>query len=224
MIGPHAAVWTRLMAQERARDLLEAIDKYYSETLRRHGTTARGVDWNSAESQQLRFEQLCRVFRGRGPFSVNDLGCGYGELVSFLEQRGLEVDYLGIDISQAMIEAAQARVGGRELTRFLCARVPDRVADYGLASGIFNVRAGASDADWHGHLLATLDAIDAHSARGFAFNALPPCSDPGRWRRDLYYCDPLALVEHCRRSYAREVTLLDDYGLHEFTIIVRKEV
>ena len=46
-------------------------------------------------------------------------------------------------------------------------------------------------------------------------------SDPDRMRPDLYYGDPCRLFDHCKRRYSRHVALLHDYGLYEFTILVR---
>ena len=43
-------------------------------------------------------------------------------------------------------------------------------------------------------------------------------------RPDLHYADPLALFDRCKRRYARDVALLHDYGLWEFTLLVRKTV
>lgn len=210
------------MAEQEAAALLDPVAHYYAEKLQRFGATARGVDWNSAESQALRFAQLCRVLRGAGPFSVNDLGCGYGELRDYLQREGFEADYLGVDIAPEMVAAAAARAGNAPRTRFAEGSAPDRVADYAVASGIFNVRLAVPDGEWRAHLLATLDVLHACSRRGFAFNCLTSYSDPGRMRPELYYADPLALFDHCKRRYSREVALLHDYGLYEFTMIVRK--
>ena len=44
---------------------------------------------------------------------------------------------------------------------------------------------------------------------------------PERMRPDLYYADPCRLFDHCKRRYSRHVALLHDYGLYEFTILVR---
>lgn len=211
------------MAAGKNLDLLDSISRYYTDKLHRHGTTARGVDWNSEQSQELRFAQLCHVFRGRTAFTLNDIGCGYGELLSFLRRRGIDVDYVGVDLSQAMVDAARRRAAPADRTRFVRGAAPDRVADYSVASGIFNVRLGASDADWRCHLLSTLDLMNASSSRGFAFNCLTSYSDAEHMRSDLYYADPVALFDHCKRRYSRNVALLHDYGLYEFTLIVRKE-
>ncbi|MGH6609130.1 MAG: class I SAM-dependent methyltransferase, partial [Burkholderiaceae bacterium] len=58
--------------------------------------------------------------------------------------------------------------------------------------------------------------------RGFAFNSLTVYSDPDKKRADLYYADPCALFDRCKRLYSRNVALLHDYDLYDFTILVRK--
>ena len=44
-----------------------------------------------------------------------------------------------------------------------------------------------------------------------------------RMKDYLFYADPGELFDHCKRRYSRWVALLHDYGLYEFTILVRKE-
>jgi hypothetical protein len=58
--------------------------------------------------------------------------------------------------------------------------------------------------------------------KGFAFNALTSYSDPERMKNTLYYADPCRLFDLCKREFSRDVALLHDYGLYEFTILVRK--
>ena len=198
---------------------LAPIAAYYTGRLAQHGPSPRGVDWNGADGQILRFAQLCRVIDPTGQFSLNDLGCGYGALADYLRAHHADFDYRGFDIAPAMIEAASAHspdVG------FACAAVPDRIADYGIASGIFNVRLAADLGEWEEYIAATLDVLDATSRRGFAFNCLSSYADLDRMRPDLHYADPLALFDRCMRRYVRRVALLHDYGLFEFTILVRK--
>jgi hypothetical protein len=48
-------------------------------------------------------------------------------------------------------------------------------------------------------------------------------SDADRMRGDLYYGDPAFFFDHCKRSFSRNVALLHDYGLYEFTILVRPD-
>jgi len=202
--------------------LLEEVADYYTGKLADYGDTPRGVDWNGEESQELRFEQLCKIIDARTRFSLNDLGCGYGALNDFLAGRYSRFSYSGIDVSESMINSAEQRHRGKARARFVLASEPDAIADYGVASGIFNVRLGRSDAEWRAYLEATLDILDRTSRLGFSFNCLTSYSDADKMRDYLYYADPCALFDLCKRRYSRNVALLHDYGLYEFTILVRK--
>lgn len=204
-------------------ELLSAVAEYYSAKLAEHGETARGVDWNGDESQALRFEQLCRIVRTPEPFSVNDLGCGYGALYDHLARRYKSFRYTGIDISASMLDAARRRCATGGNARFLQASLPDEAADYGVASGIFNVRLDRPAEAWQGYMDATLDALDRTSRIGFAFNCLTAYSDGDKMRDHLHYADPRMVFDRCMRRYSRHVALLHDYGLYEFTILVRKQ-
>ena len=208
--------------QDNKNELLSDVASYYSDKLAQHGETPRGVDWNGEESQNLRFEQLCKIVTKPEVFSLNDLGCGYGELFDFLANQYQAVFYLGVDVSGDMIQAAKQRYHDNARSRFITSAEPDSLADYGVASGIFNVRLGRSDAEWRDYLEATLDVLDRTSRLGFAFNCLTSYSDEDKMHDYLYYADPCLLFDLCKRRYSRQVALLHDYGLYEFTILVRK--
>jgi SAM-dependent methyltransferase len=196
------------------KSLLASVDAYYSARIASHGPGPNGVDWNSAESQELRFEQLLRICSPGDGFSLNDYGCGYGALYGYLQSRGMNIDYRGFDVSEQMIRHATAQYGDRPHTQF----------DYTLASGIFNVRMDATEDVWREYMLASLDRMDAMSRRGFSFNCLTVYSDADRMRDYLYYADPCLLFDHCKRRYSLNVALLHDYGLYEFTLLVRKQL
>lgn len=202
--------------------ILRRVAEYYSEKLAKFGATPLGVDWNSADSQRLRFAQLSLLLPQSRPFSINDLGCGYGALLEFLAERGCDVDYRGFDVSPDMIRAASERHRERRQAAFFQGARPASPADYSVASGIFNVRSGFTDAEWTDYVDATLDELNRGSRCGFAFNCLTLYSDPERRRPDLYYADPCRFFDQCMRRFGPWVSLLHDYGLYEFTIIVRK--
>lgn len=205
------------------KQLLDEVSDYYTQKLAMHGETPKGVDWNGADSQQLRFLQLCRLIQNE-QFSIADLGCGYGAMFDYLRTRFDDFSYVGVDISEAMIEAAQKRYLHQNAARFVTANCPDEVTDYAVASGIFNVRLGRSDSEWKAYLVDTLDVLAGSSRHGFAFNCLTSYSDAPFMRSDLYYADPCWLFDLCKRRYSKNVTLLHDYDLYEFTILVRKSL
>ena len=96
-------------------------------------------------------------------------------------------------------------------------------ADYTVASGIFNVKLQTPATEWESYMLQTLESIDRLSAKGFAFNVLTKYSDPEFMRPDLHYADPLFLFDYCKAKFSPFVSLIHDYPLYEFSILVRKE-
>lgn len=204
------------------REILAETADYYSAKLAQFGQTPQGVDWNGEKGQLLRFAQLCRVIDRPGNFSISDLGCGYGALFDYLQSRYDNISYFGYDISTDMVEAARASHVGANNAVFLVSSDPANATDFCVASGIFNVKQGRSEAEWQTHIEATLEVLSATSSHGFAFNCLTSYSDPDRMRSNLFYADPCRLFDLCKRKFSRHVALLHDYGLFEFTIIVRK--
>lgn len=200
--------------------ILGRVRQYYEGKLAEHGPTPRGVDWNSPESQRLRFRELARVVADAAA-SVNDYGCGYGAFAAYLRETGHTGPYRGFDISPVMIDAARrahAHVSGCE---FVSDRAVLTPADYTVASGIFNVKQEVADEAWRRYVIETIGDLAALSTRGFAFNALTSYSDADKRRPDLYYADPLQLFDYCKRHVSRFVSLLHDTPLYEFTILVR---
>jgi len=202
--------------------MLEAVRNYYDEKVSEFGPTPGGVDWNGTESQSVRFDVLSQLVRGSNeqPISVDDYGCGYGAYLDYLRTHGMtNIDYIGLDVAPKMIEEARKRHPSRG---FLVGDSSPRIADYAVASGIFNVALDTNREEWLSHILATLDKMDAATTAGFAFNCLTSYSHADKKRPYLYYGDPCFYFNHCKSSYSDHVALLHDYGLYEFTILVRK--
>jgi SAM-dependent methyltransferase len=206
------------------RRIFSDIDRYYTARLHEFGVTPQGVDWNGAASQELRFAVLSRLLPEDNQFTVNDLGCGYGGYLDWLERRGYPVQaYVGYDLSAAMIDQARDRFQGVGKAQFVVILQPSDMlqADFTIASGIFNVRMHHAPDAWRDYVFQTLEDMAAKSRRGFAFNVLTSYSDVDKMRPDLFYADPCEMFDLCKRRYARNVALVHDYDLYEFTILVR---
>lgn len=203
-------------------DILAEVADYYSAKLAKHGDSAQGVDWNSEESQTLRFLQLSKIISENCGFSINDLGCGYGALYDYLCTRYSDFSYSGCDVSADMIRTAEARYSRESRVNFIQAAEPPILADYGIASGVFNVRLENLDSVWYTYIKSILDILNRTSRYGFAFNCLTSFSEVEKMHDYLYYANPCELFDLCKRRYSNDVALLHDYGLFEFTILVRK--
>ena len=212
-----------MKTEQKSNDMLPEVADYYSAKLQEHGQTPLGVDWNGTESQMVRFTQLLRVIDDNETFSMNDIGCGYGALLETLAERHKTFTYHGNDISPNMVAAAKQRFGNHANAQFSVSNQPHSPADYSVASGIFNVRFANSDKEWTQYIHQTLAMMNETSSRGFSFNCLTSYSDSEKMRQDLFYANPCQLFDYCKRNFSKQVALLHDYGLYEFTILVRKE-
>ncbi|MFZ5632077.1 MAG: class I SAM-dependent methyltransferase [Bacillota bacterium] len=212
--------------QTKYRRIIEDVKSYYTDKILSYGPCARGVDWNGEQSQRIRFQQLLKVITEPGDgFSIYDLGCGYGALAEYIVECGFKCDYVGYDISEEMIACAgklwQGRAHPQVSVRFSAGDMVG-IADYTVASGIFNVKLDTDEETWLNYVLGVLDDMNACSKKGFSFNILTKYSDAPYMKHYLYYADPSFFFDHCMRRYSRNVALLHDYGLYEFTIIVGK--
>jgi SAM-dependent methyltransferase len=203
--------------------LVDAVRAYYEGRLGEHGLTPQGVDWRDEASQRLRFRQLCRLFEGQPLASLLDYGCGYGALVPFLRANGHRGQYVGVDVSPVMVEAARTTTSDTS-ARFEVLVDFDGGGDFVVSSGLFNVRLDFPLSVWEDYVFQTIGELARRAGQGFAFNCLTSYSDPDRMRPDLYYADPSRMFDYCKRNYSQNVALLHDYGLYEFTILVRKHL
>ncbi|NER93864.1 MAG: class I SAM-dependent methyltransferase [Symploca sp. SIO1B1] len=203
-------------------ELIRNVEQYYNNKILTYGATAKGVDWNSKESQLLRFEQLLKICDGQNYFSINDYGCGYGALPEYMTNQGYNFTYFGYDISSQMLSKAQELYKNHKNIFFYEQKSEMKVADFTVASGVFNVKQQIENIHWENYILETLTELSNLSLSGFAFNVLTKYSDCDKMRSNLYYGDPCFFFNYCKIHFAKNVALLHDYNLYEFTIIVKK--
>jgi hypothetical protein len=79
---------------------------------------------------------------------------------------------------------------------------------------------------WREFTVQTLQRMNQLCSKGFSFNMLTSYSDADRMaqRPDLYFGDPCFYFDYCKRNFSHNIALLHDYGLYDFTILVRKDI
>jgi SAM-dependent methyltransferase len=203
---------------------LAEVEKLYSRGLASHGTAPKSVGWKDERSQVLRFHKLATLVSGEDApadaITVNDLGCGYGALFDFLDAlpEVTLASYQGYDLSEDMLAAARLATDDR--ASFFQAATATVEADYSFVSGTFNVKGTAPDSVWSAYVHDTIAELFAMSRRGMAFNVLTSYVD---FRKpDLFYADPAVFLDYCKRELSPYVTLLHDYPLYEWTMVVHR--
>lgn len=92
--------------------------------------------------------------------------------------------------------------------------------DYAITSGIFNVMFDKVKSEWEKYILSVLNNLNEFSQKGFSFNMLSTYVD--YTSENLYYGDPSFYFDYCKKHFSKNVALLHDYNLYEFTIVVKK--
>jgi SAM-dependent methyltransferase len=201
---------------------LDQVKAYFDKRIQEHGASARGADWNGKTSQIARFDQILKVIEVPS-FSLLDFGCGYGGLADYLVEKGFDCDYYGFDILESAITTARQYHAGKPRRSFFSDKTQLPKCDYTVASGTFNFRGGQSFEAWTELVIGELKFFNQISRKGFSSNFLTKYSDADKMRPDLYYADPLFLFDYCKRNFSKNVALLHDYRLYDFTLIVRKD-
>jgi SAM-dependent methyltransferase len=221
------------MTQERTissmqpnSDAWRIITGHYEKCLRKHGATPAGVDWPSGADLAKRYGVMLELLAeaGRRP-QLLDLGCGPGLMLDYLDAAGQidRVNYHGIDLSHEMVDAARARWPGHAFScrDVVSAPLPDQSVDVVIMNGVLTERV-TLDVETMMALAKSLVAAAFRAARtGIAFNVMNAHVD---WQRnDLFHWSFDSLADFLRSEVSPHYVLRADYGLYEYTCIVRRQ-
>ncbi|WP_052667301.1 class I SAM-dependent methyltransferase [Nitriliruptor alkaliphilus] len=112
---------------------------------------------------------------GHAPTSWLDVACGTGQHLAAVADAVDEV--VGVDLSEAMLDVARARLGGRVELRVADQRTLDLGRRFEVVSSLFSSIGYAADLD---ELDATVAALARHVAPGGVL-VLEPWVDPADW-------------------------------------------
>jgi len=198
---------------------LDEIESFFEQTVER-GDDHQGVGWPSRENQEIRFDAALRLIEPElEDFTFNDFGCGLAHMYDYIRAKGLPMTaYRGYDLSEKSLKVARERLGSE--VELVHADHLTEKADYSVACGIFNTRLEASDEEWMTFMKTVAADLYENSERGSAFSSLSSYVD---WREpQLFYADPMELFAFCKEEISPQVTLLHDYPIYEWTMLIRR--
>jgi len=218
-LGPRsAASRTGNSAMDRKR----RIRSYYESRLEAGRDHFKVLDWASPASQRVRFEVLSENVDLAGK-TLLDVGCGLGDLLTYLKDRRIAVDYTGVDISEKLLAAA--RRAHPEAT-FLCADIfaePTGAAgelfgkdrfDVVFVSGAFNLNLGNNSS----FLPRAVGRMMLLASQCVAFNLLHAAAAAAE--ETYAYYDPDEVLASIRTD-GWQALVIDGYLPNDFTVICR---
>jgi len=217
---------------EKPMDKQKQIE-YFEGLLAQHGLNFKALDWNSSESQKLRFQIFEELFLygfKRVNLSLLDVGSGLGDLFGYLKNERLletrKISYTGYDIAAKLVVAAKQQypdgnfsvvdvLEQKELPRF----------DYVFASGIFNMRTTDKEThlDYVRQMLTRFfELANCGVAVNFLSEAVIPYCDKDDYNSGRYFFFNQEDVLKMSRSIASRYIFRHDYHPGDFSVYLIK--
>jgi len=113
-------------------------ERFYTSAINMHGITAKGVNWSSKKSQELRFKIISKMLP-KDIDSLVDAGCGFGDFYNYAQDKKINIkEYIGIDSVTDMYSIASNNTGCEILIADICNdKIP--FGEYYICSGAMNV-------------------------------------------------------------------------------------
>lgn len=196
-------------------DELKMVQNFYDRRYQENGNCVKSVGWGTRGSQELRFDVL---FRGVNVTEANilDVGCGLGDLASYLDKKADSYNYIGVDVSNELLKGARQKFSSRPNIEFhhsdilgfdyACCKI-----DYSILSGVLTYKI-SDNLSYAKEVLLKLYEV---SNRGVCANFLTKYADYED-EKNFHY-DPVDIFAYCK-SISKKVNLYHDYPLYEFTI------
>jgi SAM-dependent methyltransferase len=190
---------------------------HYTSLFDKYGEDIRTL-WKSPQSQQVRFSVLSRIGDLAGA-SILDVGCGFGDFLGFLKDRGIEVrDYLGIDCVDGILAVARKRHPSVRFENWdLFQLDPCNQFDWVFGSGLFNLKGPDSDE----YALQMTRKMFSLAGNGAAANFLSSFTK----RPDGFsnYWDPAHILELLAQGVSPILQLVHSYRSNDFTVFLYHE-
>jgi hypothetical protein len=204
----------------------KTIIEHYEACFKAHGDTHLGMDWPTIEDALKRYQVMLELFKYKkqdAPMSLLDFGCGASHLFQFMqEQTTLNINYSGLDISQAFIDLSQEKFPDNT---YYCLDVLEESEklphfDYIICNGIFTEKRELSFEEMWLYTQQMLLVIFSKAEKGMAFNVMSKAVDWERW--DLFHLPTDLLIDFMTKELSRHFIIRNDYGLYEYTVYLYK--
>jgi SAM-dependent methyltransferase len=182
-----------------------------------HGAAALG---EPRERQAFYFDFLSKVDGLGSSDSIIDIGCGYGDLGSYLRSCGWRGEYVGVDINPQLIEEGRTRYG--DDAHLIVADIQEtplqRVADWCFCCAALT--SATEGLPFVEHLESMLQLMWASSRKGLVFNLLSPLAD---YTNPIHARPPFDEVLNVITRLTNRFTIRHDYMPYEYAVYAYKD-
>ncbi|MFH1282522.1 MAG: class I SAM-dependent methyltransferase [bacterium] len=194
------------------------IIKRYTDRFKKFGIDIKTLASGDTSRQKIRYDVFLRIGELNGA-SLLDVGCGLGDFYQYLLDKGIKLEYTGIDICPAFIDVCKQRFpNGTFLVADIQTDTLGKHYDYIISSQTYNNKLEKED-----NMTVVHDVLKkcySVCKKALAFDFITSYVDYKEER--LYYYSPEKIFTFCKQITKR-VALLHDYPLYEFAIFLYKD-
>jgi SAM-dependent methyltransferase len=191
----------------------------FQQSYQQYGYSPQALQWTSKQTMDNRFEALTRCLDFESK-SVLDVGCGFGDIIPFIEKKAKSFNYLGIDLVEQMASEARKQYPDYKFTvgDYFADPIKEKF-DIVLTSGTLNGNLGFETLSFR---LKAIEVMWEHANEVCAFNMLgshpQPGNDPGYL---VHYADSLEILSFCL-TLTPKLVFIQDYDPEDFTVIMHR--
>lgn len=188
----------------------------YRKTLKKFGPTAKALQWKDQKVAEIRYWELIVDLDFEGK-SILDVGCGFGDIISFISQKTKTFDYTGIDLVPEFIEIAKERFPQRKFLLGDYFGYPGTEDfDIVMTSGTLN----SNIPNAFEYRMKAIRTMYEHARYACAFNMAGGHPKPVNGRR-VAYMDSLEVVTQCF-NLTSKIIFRNQYHKKDFTVTLYK--
>ena len=194
------------------------IREFYNKRYLKSGRSIESVGWSHKSTQILRFDMLLKNIDLKGK-SFLDVGCGLGDFIPYLtEKTNGDFSYIGIDISDMLLQDAKAIHHSSKVEFFLgdILELDLPEVDISINSGALSYKLPGIESYAH----ETMKKMFNLSKEVTALNFLSTYVD-FQLEKNQHY-SPEEIYSQAK-DFSSNVNLIDDYPLYEFSIQIFKK-
>jgi len=188
----------------------------YLRRFRKYGVDPRALKWQSQKAAEQRYLEITTLtdFNGK---SVLDVGCGFGDLVAFINSKIKNFTYAGIDLVDEFVSAARNKYPGFSFSvgDYFSDPLQEKF-DIIVANGSLN----SNVPDNYAFRKKAIKTMFEHAKEVVIFNMVGGLS-PKKTARgsNVFFADASKIVGFCE-SLTSSVVLINHPGRREFTVIM----
>ncbi len=174
---------------------------FYDRHLKDFGDSPQSVRWTPS-GQMRRYETLLHIAGDLNAKRILDFGCGKGDFLGFLKEKGISVEYMGVDINANLITLAQKKFPEAD---FVSMDIDETdIAhrfDVIFACGVFNLRIAGIEESMKNAACRLFDMCSEALHLNLLTHYVPMRSV------ELFYVKPEEILQFAIDRLSRTVTL-----------------